>query len=336
MAYLPETATWGPGIYQLEETDPVQGGPNGVDNAQGKEIANRLLYLKNLVTSLGNDKLAITAKSSSAQATTGTDDTTWMTPLRVAEAIAALASIALATDTTAGKVELATVAETVTGTDTQRATHAAGVKGAIDAAIAALVNSSPATLNTLSEIATALGNDPNFATSVTNMIAGKQPLDATLTALSGLTTAANQIAYSTGADAFAMTSLTAYARTLLASADAAAAITALGAATLDVPQNAQGSDYQLALSDRGKSIDLTAASLQAIVPANGTVAFPVGATITITNTTNSTASIAPAANVTLRLAGTANTGQRTLAPYGVATMRKVATDTWIVSGAGLS
>lgn len=336
MAFLPETPAWGAGIYQLEETDPVQGGPNGVDNAQAKEIANRLLYLKNLVQSLGSDKLDTAAKSSNAQAIAGTDNATWMTPRRVAEAIAALASIDMATDTSAGKVELATTAETVSGTDTQRATHPAGVKAAVDAAIAALVNSSPATLNTLSEIATALGNDPNFATSVTNMIAGKQPLDATLTALSGLTTAANQLIYATGSDSFAMADITAFGRSLIAAADATAALTTLGAATLDVPQNAQAANYQLALTDRGKSIDLLAAGLQVTVPANGTVAFPIGTTITVTNNANAQASISPASNVTLRLAGTATAGLRALAPYAVATMRKIATDTWIISGAGLS
>ncbi|HII1779185.1 TPA: tail fiber protein, partial [Escherichia coli] len=49
------------------------------------------------------------------------------------------------------------------------------------AAIAALVDSSPDALNTLNELAAALGNDPNFATTMTNALAGKQPKDATLT-----------------------------------------------------------------------------------------------------------------------------------------------------------
>ncbi|KYE70376.1 prophage tail fiber N-terminal domain-containing protein, partial [Salmonella enterica] len=51
--------------------------------------------------------------------------------------------------------------------------------------IAALVGSVLEPLDTLQELADALGNDPNFATTITNMIAGKQPLDDTLTALSG-------------------------------------------------------------------------------------------------------------------------------------------------------
>ncbi len=53
------------------------------------------------------------------------------------------------------------------------------------AAIAALVDSSPAALDTLNELAAALGNDPNFATTMLNALAGKQPLDNTLTNLSG-------------------------------------------------------------------------------------------------------------------------------------------------------
>lgn len=55
----------------------------------------------------------------------------------------------------------------------------------VKAALAALVGSSPAALDTLNELAAALGNDANFATTMTNALAGKQPLDNTLTSLSG-------------------------------------------------------------------------------------------------------------------------------------------------------
>lgn len=55
----------------------------------------------------------------------------------------------------------------------------------VKAALAALVDSSPAALDTLNELAAALGNDPNFATTMTNALANKQAKDATLTALSG-------------------------------------------------------------------------------------------------------------------------------------------------------
>lgn len=55
----------------------------------------------------------------------------------------------------------------------------------VKSAIATLVSSSPAALDTLNELAAALGNDPNFATTVMNALAGKQPLNSTLTDLSG-------------------------------------------------------------------------------------------------------------------------------------------------------
>ncbi|MDI0510022.1 phage tail protein [Escherichia coli] len=55
----------------------------------------------------------------------------------------------------------------------------------VKSAIAAMVGSAPAALDTLNELAAALGNDPNFATTMLNALAGKQPLDNTLTHLSG-------------------------------------------------------------------------------------------------------------------------------------------------------
>ncbi|AZS98628.1 phage tail protein [Salmonella enterica subsp. enterica] len=55
----------------------------------------------------------------------------------------------------------------------------------VASSIAAIVDSAPAALDTLNELAAALGNDPNFATTMINALAGKQPLDNTLTNLSG-------------------------------------------------------------------------------------------------------------------------------------------------------
>ncbi|WP_244462489.1 phage tail protein, partial [Escherichia coli] len=55
----------------------------------------------------------------------------------------------------------------------------------VQAALTALINGAPATLDTLKEIAAAINNDPNFATTMLNALAGKQPLDDTLTNLSG-------------------------------------------------------------------------------------------------------------------------------------------------------
>lgn len=130
-----------------------------------------------------------------------------------------------ASATVKGIVELATTAETTTGTDTTRAVTPAGVA----AALSALVAAAPGTLDTLNELATALGNDPNFATTITTNLAGKQPLDADLTAIASLASAANKVPYSTGAGTWALADFSAAGRALVDDADAAAQ-----RATLDV------------------------------------------------------------------------------------------------------
>ncbi|EML2834104.1 TPA: phage tail protein [Escherichia coli] len=96
------------------------------------------------------------------------------------------------------------------------------------AAIAALVDSSPDALNTLNELAAALGNDPNFATTMTKALAGKQPKDATLTALAGLATAADRFPYFTGNDVASLATLTKVGRDILAKSTVAAVIKYLG------------------------------------------------------------------------------------------------------------
>ncbi|HFU7940651.1 TPA: phage tail protein [Escherichia coli] len=67
------------------------------------------------------------------------------------------------------------------GNNTTRIATAAFVQ----AAITALINGAPATLDTLKEIAAAINNDPKFSTTINNALSGKQPLDETLTHLSG-------------------------------------------------------------------------------------------------------------------------------------------------------
>ncbi|WP_392713211.1 tail fiber protein (plasmid) [Escherichia coli] len=94
----------------------------------------------------------------------------------------------------------------------------------VRAAISALVGSSPEALDTLNELAAALGNDPNFATTMTNALAGKQPLDATLTALAALATGANKLPYFTGKDTVAQTDLTSVGRDILAKTSTLAVI----------------------------------------------------------------------------------------------------------------
>lgn len=129
-----------------------------------------------------------------------------------------LSAIAALTTTSFGRALLtladAAAGRTALGLGTA-ATHATGdfdAAGTAAAAVAALVNSSPAALDTLKELADALGDDPNFATTMTTALAGKQPLDSDLTAIAALTT-------------------TSYGRAFLALADAAAARSALALGT---------------------------------------------------------------------------------------------------------
>ncbi|EAB5862655.1 hypothetical protein BXE85_00860, partial [Salmonella enterica subsp. enterica] len=81
--------------------------------------------------------------------------------------------------------------------------------------IAALVGSVPESLDTLQELADALGNDPNFATTVLNKLAGKQPLHEVLTSFSGLKSAANKLAFFNGPNSMALANLTAVGRVLI-------------------------------------------------------------------------------------------------------------------------
>lgn len=95
-------------------------------------------------------------------------------------------------------------------------------------AIASLIDSSPEALNTLNELAQALGNDPNFATTVTNALAGKQPLNALLTAWSNLTTDANKLPYFTGRNQIGLTNVTSIGLNLLSKGSVDAVLLYLG------------------------------------------------------------------------------------------------------------
>ncbi|EPR6232579.1 phage tail protein [Escherichia coli] len=199
MANLPETPQWEDGIYQIEVSDPVLGGPDGISNRQGKQLASRTMYLKQQVEKGGSDLAAHIAAADphtqyapkanptftgipTAPTQAKTDNSTKLATTAYVKSVVAdyapLSSPALT-----GKPTAPTAAQTAN--DTQLATTAF-----VKAAIAALVASSPAALDTLNELAAALGNDPNFATTMTNALAGKQPLDNTLTALSGKSVAA--------------------------------------------------------------------------------------------------------------------------------------------------
>lgn len=105
-----------------------------------------------------------------------------------------------------------------------------------------------------------------------------------------------------------------------------------------VPQNSQSAAYTLVAADAGKHILHPSADANArtfTIPANGSVAYPVGTAITFVNQTAEVVSIAITTD-TLTLAGTTTTGTRSLAQNGVATAIKITSTSWIISGTGLT
>ena len=98
-----------------------------------------------------------------------------------------------------------------------------------------------------------------------------------------------------------------------------------------IPQNAKTAAHTLIASDAGKHISITTGGVT--VPAS---VFSIGDAITIYNNSGSSQTITQGSSTTLHEAGTANTGNRTLAQYGLATVLCVASDEFVISGAGVS
>jgi hypothetical protein len=93
------------------------------------------------------------------------------------------------------------------------------------------------------------------------------------------------------------------------------------------------SSGNLALTDAGKHVYVSAG---VTVPPNSTAPFDLGTVITIVNSSASSITITQGSGVTLRFSGSSSTGNRTLAAYGLCSCIKVATDTWYISGSGMT
>lgn len=147
MANLPETPQWEEGIYQIEVSDPVLGGPDGISNRQGKQLASRTLYLKQQVEKGGTDLAKhIAAADPHTQYAPKASPTFTGTP----------------------------TAPTPANSDNSKKLATTEF---VAKALAALAGSAPETLDTLKELAGALGNDPNFATTVLNKLEEKLAKD---------------------------------------------------------------------------------------------------------------------------------------------------------------
>ncbi len=261
MGNLNETEKWEENIYQLETSDPVLGGADGISNRAPRQLANRTKWLKKKteeaaqslaehVRSRNHPDATLTAKGFTqlSSATNSTSETLAATPKAVKAAydLAAgkapvshthpwsqITGVPAASLTAKGTVQLSSATNSTS--ETLAATPKA-VKAAYDLAAGkapvshthpwSQITGVPAAsltakgtvqlssdINSTSEI---LAATPKAVKAAYDLANGKQPADATLTALAGLATAADRLPYFTGADRAALTTLTAIGRAIIA------------------------------------------------------------------------------------------------------------------------
>lgn len=170
----------------------------------------------------------------------------------------------------------------------------------------AVIASAPAALNTLDELAAALGDDANFATTVTNSLAAKAPL-ASPTFTGTVTLPAAGIVFSDGTQSKEGVP----SRTSIIQKSAAYTLSALSERDSMIEVSHTG----------GTAVDIT-------IPANSSVAYPVGTSIDILRTNTGKVRIVGAAGVTVN----ATPGAFLRDQWSAATLFKRATDTWVLIG----
>lgn len=122
----------------------------------------------------------------------------------------------------------------------------------------------------------------------------------------------------------------------LHTADAAGTLHSVGYKL--VPQNSQSASYTCVAADSQKHIyhpSGAASGHTYTIPANASVAYPIGTTLTFVNMSTNTIQIAITTD-TMYLASAGSTGTRTLAQYGIATAVKLTSTTWLINGSGLT
>jgi phage-related tail fiber protein len=185
MANLPETEDFADGTYQIETSDRVLGGPGGIANKQAEQLGNRTAWLKAAIAKIINGTAAVgkatqlaaarTLKFKGAVSGSGSYDGTGDTEiaLTLVDTGVSAGAYTRVTVNAKGLVTGASNPATLSGYGITDAFTKPETTSAIQQAIAKLVDSSPAALDTLRELGDALGNDPNFATTMANALAGK-------------------------------------------------------------------------------------------------------------------------------------------------------------------
>ena len=206
-----------------------------------------------------------------------------------------------------------TIATTQTAADNStKVATTAFVRGEVTA----LVNSATATLDTLGEIAAALGNDANLSATLTTSIGLKAPLASptftgTVTLPSGTVTS------------------TMILDGTIANADISTTAAIDLGKLADVSTSAQTASYTLVLADKNKIVEMSVASANTLtVPPNSSVAYAVGSQINILQTGAGQTTVTAGAGVTINAAP----GLKMRTQWSYATLVKRATDTWVLVG----
>jgi hypothetical protein len=118
-------------------------------------------------------------------------------------------------------------------------------------------------------------------------------------------------------------------------ADGTTSTATTGAGYMGMPQTSTAISRSFAAADAGKHIYVTSSGTTQTIPANGTVAFPIGTSIVLVNGSGVSTTIAITTD-TLRLANSTSTGSRVLASNGMCTLLKINSTEWIASGNGLT
>lgn len=331
-------------------------GAAGTSSTIRSEIALIEAGFDKMPTLSGNGSKAVAINSGAtaleAVAVTGTGSfvratsPTLVTPVLGVATATSINKVTITAPATAATLTIAdgktlTASNTLTFTGTDGSTLAIGTGGTLGtmayqtAANYALLNSPSFTTPTLG-VAT--------ATSINKVTITQPATSATLTVANGKTlTASNTITF-TATDGSTLAIGTggtlgtgAYATIANYATVASPTFTGIvsdpAGAMRGIPQNAKTGAYTLVLGDVGKHISNTTGGF--VIPANASVAFPIGTAVTFYNNSGSNQTISITSD-TLRYAGSASTGSRTLAQYGIATALKVDTTVWAISGAGLS
>ncbi|UTH76112.1 tail fiber protein [Chromobacterium sp. IIBBL 290-4] len=220
MANLIESNDWVDGIYQLETSDPVLGGPEGVDNLQAKQLGSRTRFLKKKLDDMVSGALAsaYAAQLKTPRNIAMSGDGNWNVTfdggkdvsgqLTLSNSGVTPGSYGQVTVDAKGRVTAARAiqASDVPGLDwskiaSGKPTTLAGYgiadgasKGDLQSAVSGLVSSAPDNLNTLQELAAAVNNDPKYSSTVDGKLAGKADKATTLAGY-GITDAASASDY---------------------------------------------------------------------------------------------------------------------------------------------